>query len=101
MKVLGLVYASSKEEEAAKKKEEEERDGLKADWLHLLFTDQSVAAMSPEAWAVGFVSLSLLRNDDALCATRGSSANSARGSGPQTPGRRKKLLDQNLSTSRW
>ena len=49
----GLVYASSKEEEAAKKKEEEERDRLKADWLNLLFTDQSVAAMSPEAWAGG------------------------------------------------
>ena len=40
--------AKHKEEEAAKKKEEEERDRLKADWLNLLFTDQSVAAMSPE-----------------------------------------------------
>ncbi|CAE6924961.1 mecr [Symbiodinium natans] len=40
--------AKAKEEEAAKKKEEEERDRLKADWLNLLFTDQSVAAMSPE-----------------------------------------------------
>merc|ERR1719450_1426565 len=36
-------------EEAAKKRaEEEERDKLKNDWLNLLFTDQSVAAMSPE-----------------------------------------------------
>ena len=41
--------ASCQEEDAAKKKEEEERDRLKADWLNLLFTDQSVAAMSPEA----------------------------------------------------
>ncbi|CAE7658253.1 mecr [Symbiodinium pilosum] len=40
--------AKLKEEEAAKKKEDEERDRLKADWLNLLFTDQSVAAMSPE-----------------------------------------------------
>ncbi|CAJ1343670.1 unnamed protein product [Effrenium voratum] len=40
--------AKVKEEEAAKKREEEERDKLKSDWLNLLFTDQSVAAMSPE-----------------------------------------------------
>lgn len=31
-----------------KGKEEDERDKLKAEWLNLLFTDQSVAAMSPE-----------------------------------------------------
>merc|ERR1712137_1287119 len=36
-------------EEAAKKaKEDEERDKLKTEWLNLLFTEQSVAAMSPE-----------------------------------------------------
>merc|ERR1712187_351377 len=40
--------AAAQEQEAAKKKEEEERDKLKAEWLNLLFTDQSVAAMSPE-----------------------------------------------------
>merc|ERR1712050_656805 len=40
--------AAAQEAEAAKKKEEEERDKLKAEWLNLLFTDQSVAAMSPE-----------------------------------------------------
>eukprot|EP00931_Biecheleriopsis_adriatica_P102968 TRINITY_DN77863_c0_g1_i1.p1 TRINITY_DN77863_c0_g1~~TRINITY_DN77863_c0_g1_i1.p1 ORF type:complete len:837 (-),score=198.44 TRINITY_DN77863_c0_g1_i1:63-2573(-) len=40
--------AQQKEEEAARKQEEDERDKLKADWLNLLFTDQSVAAMSPE-----------------------------------------------------
>mmetsp|Transcript_71536 Transcript_71536/g.165422 ORF Transcript_71536/g.165422 Transcript_71536/m.165422 type:complete len:836 (+) Transcript_71536:62-2569(+) len=34
--------------EVQKKKEEDERDKLKAEWLNLLFTDQSVAAMSPE-----------------------------------------------------
>jgi predicted esterase len=33
---------------AQKKKEDEERDKLKAEWLNLLFTDQSVAATSPE-----------------------------------------------------
>jgi len=33
---------------AQKQKEDEERDRLKAEWLNLLFTDQSVAAMSPE-----------------------------------------------------
>merc|ERR1711972_439069 len=31
-----------------KQKEEEEREKLKSEWLNLLFTDQSVAAMSPE-----------------------------------------------------
>jgi len=37
-----------KQEEAQKRKEDEERDKLKSEWLNLLFTDQSVAAMSPE-----------------------------------------------------
>merc|ERR1712050_544822 len=40
--------AAQQEQELAKKKEEEEREKLKAEWLNLLFTDQSVAAMSPE-----------------------------------------------------
>merc|ERR1740121_1825299 len=40
--------AAAQEAEMAKKKEEEEREKLKAEWLNLLFTDQSVAAMSPE-----------------------------------------------------
>jgi len=40
--------AAAQEAEAAKKKEEEEREKLKSEWLNLLFTDQSVAAMSPE-----------------------------------------------------
>merc|ERR1712187_959994 len=40
--------AAAQEAESAKKKEEEEREKLKAEWLNLLFTDQSVAAMSPE-----------------------------------------------------
>jgi len=34
--------------EGQKQKEDEERDRLKAEWLDLLFTSQSVAAMSPE-----------------------------------------------------
>jgi len=38
----------AQQEEAAKRKEEEERDKLKKEWLGLLFTAQSVAAMSPE-----------------------------------------------------
>merc|ERR1712056_124676 len=41
-------HTAAQEQEAAKKKEEEEREKLKAEWLNLLFTDQSVAAMSPE-----------------------------------------------------
>merc|ERR1712056_280 len=40
--------AAAQEQETAKKKEEEEREKLKSEWLNLLFTDQSVAAMSPE-----------------------------------------------------
>merc|ERR1712045_610104 len=40
--------ALQQEQDAQKKKEEEERDKLKTEWLNLLFTDQSVAAMSPE-----------------------------------------------------
>jgi NADPH:quinone reductase-like Zn-dependent oxidoreductase len=40
--------ALQQEQEAQKRKEEEERDKLKSEWLKLLFTDQSVAAMSPE-----------------------------------------------------
>ena len=69
--MLHLHAAVSQEEEAAKKKEEEERDRLKADWLNLLFTDQSVAAMSPEAiFPASFVSM---KNHPEA----GSSANSA------------------------
>lgn len=34
--------------EPTKKKEEEERERLKAEWLNLLFTEQSVAAVNPE-----------------------------------------------------
>jgi len=40
--------ALAQEQEAQKRKEEEERDKLKSEWLNLLFTEQSVAAMSPE-----------------------------------------------------
>lgn len=40
--------ALAQEQEAQRRKEEEERDKLKSEWLNLLFTDQSVAAMSPE-----------------------------------------------------
>merc|ERR1712190_422134 len=40
--------ALQQEQDAQKRKEEEERDKLKTEWLNLLFTDQSVAAMSPE-----------------------------------------------------
>merc|ERR1712187_617709 len=40
--------AVQQEQDAQKRKEEEEREKLKAEWLNLLFTDQSVAAMSPE-----------------------------------------------------
>merc|ERR1719386_216719 len=37
-----------KAESMKKQKEDDEREKLKAEWLSLLFTDQSVAAMSPE-----------------------------------------------------
>jgi len=41
--------ATKEREEAEKaKKEEDERERLKSEWLSLLFTSQSVAAMSPE-----------------------------------------------------
>merc|ERR1711865_150581 len=40
--------AVQQEESSKKVKEDEERDKLKAEWLNLLFTDQSVAAISPE-----------------------------------------------------
>jgi len=41
--------AAVQHEESSKKlKEDEERDKLKSEWLGLLFSDQSVAAMSPE-----------------------------------------------------
>merc|ERR1712050_253142 len=40
--------ALQQEQDMQKRKEEEERDKLKSEWLNLLFTDQSVAAMSPE-----------------------------------------------------
>jgi len=38
----------AQEQELTKRKEKEEHDKLKSEWLNLLFTDQSVAAMSPE-----------------------------------------------------
>merc|ERR1719502_2569453 len=37
-----------KQEEETKRREDEERDKLKTEWLSLLFTEQSVAAQSPE-----------------------------------------------------
>merc|ERR1719378_902467 len=40
--------AVQQQEDEERKKEEEEREKLKSEWLNLLFTDQSVAAMSPE-----------------------------------------------------
>merc|ERR1712151_656281 len=40
--------ALQQEQDLQKRKEEEERDKLKTEWLNLLFSDQSVAAMSPE-----------------------------------------------------
>eukprot|EP00931_Biecheleriopsis_adriatica_P103490 TRINITY_DN78317_c0_g1_i1.p1 TRINITY_DN78317_c0_g1~~TRINITY_DN78317_c0_g1_i1.p1 ORF type:complete len:837 (-),score=222.85 TRINITY_DN78317_c0_g1_i1:124-2634(-) len=46
--------------QATKKKEEDEREKLKTDWLNLLFTDQSVAAMNPE----GPLPVSLQMGDD-------------------------------------
>merc|ERR1712187_585133 len=51
--------AAVQQEEASKKqKEDDEREKLKREWLELLFTDQSVAAMSPEgplpiSWEAG------------------------------------------------
>jgi len=44
----GQRQAVQKEESSKKAKEDEERDKLKSEWLGLLFSDQSVAAMSPE-----------------------------------------------------
>merc|ERR1711998_426418 len=40
--------AVQQQEDAERQKEEEEREKLKSEWLNLLFTEQSVAAMSPE-----------------------------------------------------
>jgi len=40
--------AMAQETDMVKKKEEDERDKLKAEWLNLLFTDQSAAALNPE-----------------------------------------------------
>merc|ERR1712061_923854 len=40
--------APAQDQENQKKKEENEREKLKSEWLNLLFTDQSVAATSPE-----------------------------------------------------
>merc|ERR1712190_560311 len=40
--------AVQQDHNAQKKKEDDERDKLKTEWLNLLFTDQSVAATSPE-----------------------------------------------------
>merc|ERR1712125_82898 len=40
--------AAEQEETVRKQKEDDEREKLKTEWLNLLFTDQSVAATSPE-----------------------------------------------------
>jgi len=40
--------ARKAKEEEDKRKDQEEREKLKTEWLNLLFTEQSVAAMSPE-----------------------------------------------------
>jgi len=40
--------AANQQEAAQKQKEDDEREKLKQEWLNLLFTSQSVAAMSPE-----------------------------------------------------
>merc|ERR1719183_1863814 len=44
----GETSRAPQQASAQKQKEDDERDRLKAEWLNLLFTDQSVAAMSPE-----------------------------------------------------
>merc|ERR1712056_100756 len=44
----GKHKAPAQDQENQKKKEENEREKLKSEWLNLLFTDQSVAATSPE-----------------------------------------------------
>jgi len=40
--------ARAQEEEAHKRREDEEREKLKTEWLNILFTDHSVAALSPD-----------------------------------------------------
>jgi len=47
-KVEKQRQAAAAEQAKAKQQEDEERDRLKTEWLNLLFTQQSVAAMSPE-----------------------------------------------------
>lgn len=44
----GTPGAKPEETPKKKDKDEDEREKLKSEWLNLLFTDQSVAAMSPE-----------------------------------------------------
>merc|ERR1719356_2257801 len=43
-----MAKTAPQQSTATKKKDEDEREKLKSEWLNLLFTDQSVAAMSPE-----------------------------------------------------
>lgn len=59
--------ALAQEQEAQRRKEEEERDKLKSEWLNLLFTDQSVAAMSPGGPIPISLELGNMKNPSHLC----------------------------------
>jgi predicted esterase len=58
--------ALKKQEEEKKRKEDAERDKLKAEWLNLLFTSQSVAAMSPEGPVPILMEAGNKKNPDSL-----------------------------------
>merc|ERR1711972_1057823 len=66
--------ALQQEQDAQKRKEEEERDKLKSEWLNLLFTDQSVAAMSPEGPLPVTLEVGNKRNPSSLIVWVGDSA---------------------------
>jgi len=66
--------AAAKQQDEEKRKEEEERDKLKADWLNLLFTEQSVAAMSPEGPLPTKLEGGNMRNPSALLVWIGDDA---------------------------
>merc|ERR1719281_1594240 len=71
------VERKQKQQEAERKnrEEEEERNKLRDEWLDLLFTDQSVAAMSPEGPISTAFEAGNTRNPSSLLVWIGDSKN--------------------------
>merc|ERR1719265_368629 len=69
----------AQDDERKKREEENERNKLRDEWLDLLFTDQSVAAMSPEGPLPTSLEVGNMRNPSSLLVWVGDNAEAEKG----------------------